>query len=62
MIYPGLSDHPDHELAKQLFRADHFGGMVAFELRDAAEPEVEALKSAPFRFMEALKSFKPRPV
>jgi cystathionine beta-lyase/cystathionine gamma-synthase len=48
VIYPGLSDHPNHKLAKQLFRADHFGGMVAFELRDAAEPEV-------FRFMEALK-------
>jgi cystathionine beta-lyase/cystathionine gamma-synthase len=48
VIYPGLPDHPDHELAKRLFRADHFGGMVSFELRDAAEPQV-------FRFMEALK-------
>lgn len=48
VIYPGLTDHPDHELASQLFRAHHFGGMVSFELRDAAEPEV-------FRFMEALK-------
>jgi len=48
VIYPGLSDHPNHQLAKQLFRADHFGGMVAFELRDADEPQV-------FRFMEALK-------
>jgi cystathionine beta-lyase/cystathionine gamma-synthase len=48
VIYPGLSHHPDHELAKQLFRANHFGGMVSFELQEAAEPEV-------FRFMEALK-------
>jgi cystathionine beta-lyase/cystathionine gamma-synthase len=48
VIYPGLPDHPDHELAKRLFRADHFGAMIAFELRDAAEPEV-------FRFMEKLK-------
>jgi len=48
VIYPGLPDHLNHELAKQLFRADHFGGMVAFELRDADEPQV-------FRFMEALK-------
>jgi cystathionine beta-lyase/cystathionine gamma-synthase len=48
VIYPGLPDHPDYELAKQLFRADHFGGMVSFELRDAAESEV-------FRFMERLK-------
>jgi cystathionine beta-lyase/cystathionine gamma-synthase len=48
VIYPGLPDHPDHALARQFFRADHFGGMVSFELRDAAEPEV-------FRFMEKLK-------
>ncbi len=48
VIYPGLNDHPDHELAKRLFRANHFGGIVSFELRAAAEPET-------FRFMEALK-------
>ncbi len=48
VIYPGLPDHPDHDLARRLFRADHFGGMVSFELRAAAEPEV-------FRFMERLK-------
>jgi len=48
VVYPGLPDHPDHALAQQLFRANHFGGIVSFELRDAAEPEV-------FRFMEALK-------
>ena len=48
VVYPGLPDHPNHDLAQQLFRADYFGGMVSFELRDAAEPEV-------FRFMERLK-------
>jgi len=48
VIYPGLPDHPDHDLARRLFRADHFGGIVSFELRAAAEPEV-------FRFMERLK-------
>jgi cystathionine beta-lyase/cystathionine gamma-synthase len=48
VIYPGLPDHPDHDLACRLLRANHFGGMVSFELRDAAEPEV-------FRFMEKLK-------
>ena len=42
------ADHPDHALAQQLFRANHFGGIVSFELRNAAEPEV-------FRFMERLK-------
>ena len=48
VIYPGLPDHPDHDLAQHMFRADHFGGIVSFELRGAAEPQV-------FRFMEALK-------
>ena len=48
VIYPGLPDHPDHALAQQLFRAKHFGGIVSFELRQAAEPEV-------FHFMERLK-------
>ena len=48
VIYPGLPDHPDHDRAHRLFRADHFGGIVSFELRGAAEPQV-------FRFMEALK-------
>jgi cystathionine beta-lyase/cystathionine gamma-synthase len=48
VIYPGLPQHPDHQLACRLFRSGYFGGMVAFELRDAGEPEV-------FRFMEALQ-------
>ncbi len=48
VLYPGLPDHPNHDLAQQLFRANHFGGIVAFELRNAAEPQV-------FRFMEALR-------
>jgi cystathionine gamma-synthase/methionine-gamma-lyase len=48
VIYPGLPQHPDHELAKRLFRPGYCGGMVSFELRDAAEPQV-------FRFMEKLK-------
>jgi cystathionine gamma-synthase/methionine-gamma-lyase len=48
VIYPGLSAHPDHDLAKRLFRPGYFGGMVSFELRDAGEPQV-------FRFMENLK-------
>jgi cystathionine beta-lyase/cystathionine gamma-synthase len=57
VIYPGLSDHPDHQLAQQLFRMDHFGGMVSFELRDADEPEVPPQDGDyfVFRFMEALK-------
>jgi len=48
VIYPGLPDHSDHDLARRLFRAGHFGGVVSFELLNAAEPQV-------FRFMEKLK-------
>jgi cystathionine beta-lyase/cystathionine gamma-synthase len=48
VIYPGLPVHPNHQLACRLFRENHFGGMVAFDIRGAGEPEV-------FRFMEALQ-------
>ena len=48
VIYPGLPAHPDHHTARRLFREAHFGGMVAFEIRNAGEAEV-------FRFMEALR-------
>jgi cystathionine gamma-synthase len=34
--YPGLPQHPQHELAGRQFR-DGFGGMLSFELGDAAE-------------------------
>jgi cystathionine beta-lyase/cystathionine gamma-synthase len=34
--YPGLPDHPQHGLAKQLF-AESFGGMLAFELAGGVE-------------------------
>jgi cystathionine beta-lyase len=33
--YPGLSDHPDHAIAARQMRG--FGGMLSFELRDAAQ-------------------------
>ncbi len=48
VIYPGLPDHPDHDLARRLFRPGDFGGIVSFELREADEARV-------FRFMEKLK-------
>jgi cystathionine gamma-lyase/cystathionine beta-lyase/cystathionine gamma-lyase/homocysteine desulfhydrase len=34
VYYPGLADHPQHELARR--QATGFGGMIAFRLRDAA--------------------------
>jgi cystathionine beta-lyase/cystathionine gamma-synthase len=34
--YPGLVEHPQHELATKLLREGRFGSMLSFELRDAA--------------------------
>ncbi|MBI3978513.1 MAG: PLP-dependent transferase [Chloroflexi bacterium] len=45
--YPGLAGHPQHALARRLFR-DRFGAMIAFDARDAGQAEV-------FRFFEHLR-------
>jgi len=45
--YPGLPDHPQHELAKQLFNGKGFGGVLSFEIDGADKEKV-------FRFMESL--------
>jgi cystathionine gamma-synthase/methionine-gamma-lyase len=50
--YPGLSRHPQHNLAARLFQGRGFGGMVSFELEQAGQPDV-------FRFMEALELVLP---
>jgi cystathionine gamma-synthase/methionine-gamma-lyase len=50
--YPGLPDHPQHDLATRLFDARGFGGMMSFELAGAGQAEV-------FRFMEALELVLP---
>jgi O-acetylhomoserine (thiol)-lyase len=34
--YPGLSSHPQHELAGELFRA--YGGILSFELAEGVDP------------------------
>jgi O-acetylhomoserine (thiol)-lyase len=34
--YPGLANHPQHEIAGELFRAS--GGLFSFELQDALDP------------------------
>jgi cystathionine gamma-synthase/methionine-gamma-lyase len=52
--YPGLPNHPQRDLARRLFREGCFGGMVAFEVREAGEPEV-------FRFMESLRLIQTAP-
>ena len=46
--YPGLTDHPQHELATRLFRPGCYGGMISFEIADADQARV-------FAFMEALQ-------
>lgn len=36
VLYPGLEQHPQHELAKQLFD-NHFGGILSFELDSSVD-------------------------
>lgn len=50
--YPGLPDHPQHQLAARLFGQRGYGAVVALELKDAGQPEV-------FRFLEALQMVQP---
>jgi cystathionine gamma-synthase/methionine-gamma-lyase len=48
VIYPGLPDHPGHELAARLFEGRGFGGVLSFEIANADKRSV-------FLFMEALR-------
>lgn len=45
--YPGLPAHPQHALARRLFGARGFGGVLSFEIKNADRARV-------FRFMESL--------
>src|ERR1043165_587039 len=45
--YPGLADHPQHELAERLFAGKGYGGVLSFEIKDAD-------KAKAFQFMESL--------
>ncbi len=47
VYYPGLNDHPGHEIAKRQMKG--FGGMLSFELKSAD----------PVQFQEKLKLIKP---
>lgn len=47
VLYPGLSSHPQHTLAEELFGGRGSGGVLSFEIRDAGQEEV-------FRFFESL--------
>jgi cystathionine gamma-synthase/methionine-gamma-lyase len=46
--YPGQPDNSDHALAQRLLREGCFGGMLAFDIREAGRAEV-------FAFMERLR-------
>ena len=48
VYYPGLKDHPDHELASRQMKG--FGGMLSFELNDDLNVQ---------EFMKALELIKP---
>ncbi|SEB96928.1 cystathionine beta-lyase [Tenacibaculum sp. MAR_2009_124] len=48
VYYPGLKDHPNHDIAKK--QMDDFGGMVSFRLKDES-------KEAAFKFLESTKVF-----
>lgn len=45
--YPGLENHPQHELASKLFRSGLYGGLLSFELKQQS-------KEATSRFMDEL--------
>ncbi len=51
--YPGLPQHPDHAVAKQVLEGG-FGGMVAFDIKGAGRPDC-------FRFLEAVKLARAAP-
>jgi cystathionine beta-lyase/cystathionine gamma-synthase len=53
VIYPGLSSHPNHGVARRVL-AGGFGGMLAFEIKGASRREA-------FRFLECVRLAKPAP-
>jgi cystathionine beta-lyase/cystathionine gamma-synthase len=53
VYYPGLPEHPQHALAKELL-GGRFGAMLAFDLRDGERARVG-------RFMDALQLIAPAP-
>ncbi len=46
--YPGLAEHPQHQLAQKLFDGKGYGGVLSFEIAGADRTRV-------FQFMQALK-------
>jgi len=50
--YPGLPDHPHHELATTLLGEGRYGGLLSFELKEQS-------RDAVFRFMDGLRLLLP---
>ena len=50
--YPGLSSHPQHELAQRLFEERGYGGIISFDLAGADQADI-------FRFFEHLRLCQP---
>jgi cystathionine beta-lyase len=48
VYYPGLKEHPNHEVAKKQMK--DFGGVVSFRLKDES-------REATFKFLESIKFF-----
>ena len=46
--YPGLPDHPQHDLATRLLKQGYYGGLLAFELKDQT-------REAAYRFIDRLQ-------
>lgn len=48
VYYPGLPSHPHHTLASRLLDGEHYGGLLAFELKHQS-------REAAFRFIDSLQ-------
>ncbi|HLG60861.1 MAG TPA: aminotransferase class I/II-fold pyridoxal phosphate-dependent enzyme [Ktedonosporobacter sp.] len=48
VYYPGLPSHPHHVLASNLLKCEHYGGLLAFELKQQS-------REAAFRFIDSLQ-------
>jgi cystathionine gamma-synthase/methionine-gamma-lyase len=68
--YPGLADHPQHALAREMLggatggsgvagREAAFGAMVSFELRDVHSRGSASGRDEVFRFMDGLRLIQP---
>ncbi|MCR9120217.1 MAG: aminotransferase class I/II-fold pyridoxal phosphate-dependent enzyme [bacterium] len=53
VIYPGLANHPDHELANQQFKGQ-FGAMISFNLPDREAVDRFIANCQPIRFCPSL--------